>query len=117
MRTIVRFFRPPFFSAALGCYFTTQSPAQDTTELLNRMKAMEDRIKALEAEVLTLKGTPAPVAPAAPVVAAQEPPPPPEPAQLGGAGGAAAKALNPDISVIGDFVGAVGNHGGRATPS
>ena len=25
--------------------------------------------------------------------------------------------LNPDISVIGDFIGAVGNHGGRATPS
>ena len=32
---------------------------------------------------------------------------------MGGAGGAAAKALNPDISVIGDFVGAAGN---RAEP-
>jgi len=30
-------------------------------------------------------------------------------ATLGGAGGSAAKALNPDISVIGDFIGAVGN--------
>src|SRR6202022_4795675 len=27
---------------------------------------------------------------------------------LGGAGGSAAKALNPDISVIGDFIGATG---------
>ena len=97
--------------------------AQDNSELLNRMKAMEDRIKALEAEVQSLKGqgaAPAPaVVPAAPPVAA-----PPEPVaaqapapQLGGAGGAAAKALNPDISVIGDFVGAAGNPRNRATPS
>jgi hypothetical protein len=97
-------------------------PAQDTTELLNRMKAMEDRIHALEAEVQTLKGQqtaavapqPQPAAVAAPVAQAA---PPPEPVSIGGAGGAAAKVLNPDISVIGDFIGAVGNHGGRATPS
>ena len=37
--------------------------------------------------------------------------------QLGGAGGAASKALNPDISVIGDFVGGVGNPRNRPTPS
>jgi hypothetical protein len=37
--------------------------------------------------------------------------------QLGGAGAAAAKALNPDISVIGDFIGTAGFDGGRATPS
>jgi hypothetical protein len=43
--------------------------AQDS-ELLTRMKAMEDRIKALEAEVQTLKGQPAaPVAPSPPAVA------------------------------------------------
>ena len=34
--------------------------AQDNTEVLNRMKAMEDRIKALEAEVQSLKGQPPP---------------------------------------------------------
>jgi len=102
--------------------FATALGAQDTTELLNRMKAMEDRIHALETEVQTLKGQqtaavapqPQPAAVAAPVVAQA---PPPEPVSLGGAGGAAAKVLNPDISVIGDFIGAVGNHGGRATPS
>jgi hypothetical protein len=100
--------------------------AQDTTELLNRMKAMEERIKALEAEVQSLKSQPAaavqpvtpPVAappglPPAPVVAQ----PPGGPPQLGGAGGSAAKALNPDISVIGDFVGAAGNPQNRPTPS
>jgi hypothetical protein len=37
--------------------------------------------------------------------------------QLGGAGGAASKVLNPDISVIGDFLGAVGNPMNRPTPS
>ena len=96
-------------------------PAQDTTELLNRMKAMEDRIHALETEVATLKGQQtAAVAQAQPVAAPPEPVSPVSPVapvSIGGAGGAAAKVLNPDISVIGDFIGAVGNHGGRATPS
>ena len=103
--------------------------AQDTTELLNRMKAMEDRIKSLEAELQAMKGqqaaltaamtaaqpsTPAPAqVPAAPAQA-------PEQAQapaLGGLGGAAAKALNPDISVIGDFLGAAGYGAHHGTPS
>jgi hypothetical protein len=95
--------------------------AQDNSELLNRMKAMEDRIKALEAEVQSLKGQPAAPAAVATATPAAVPPEPvaaqaPAP-QLGGAGGAAAKALNPDISVIGDFVGAAGNPRNRATPS
>jgi hypothetical protein len=103
-------------------------PAQDNAELLNRLKAMEDRIRALETEVQTLKAqqtaavapVPQPAAVEVPVVA-QAPPPEPvspvAPVSIGGAGGAAAKVLNPDISVIGDFIGAIGNHGGRATPS
>jgi hypothetical protein len=114
----------------LAAYLSaTALPAQDTSELLNRMKAMEERIHALETEVQTLKGqqtaaavpqpqpaaVAAPVVEAAPVAVAMTAPP--EPASLGGAGGAAAKVLNPDISVIGDFIGAAGNHGGRATPS
>ncbi|MCX6633406.1 MAG: hypothetical protein NTW28_37905 [Candidatus Solibacter sp.] len=108
------------FAPVAALLFATALGAQDTTELLNRMKAMEDRIHALETEVRTLKGQQTPVAPqpqpaaeAAPVVAQA----PPAPVSIGGAGGAAAKVLNPDISVIGDFVGAAGNHGGRATPS
>ena len=78
----------------------TALPAQDTTELLNRMKAMEDRIRALETEVQTLKGQqagavapqPQPASVVAPVLAQA----PPEPVSIGGAGGAAAKVLNPD---------------------
>ena len=104
--------------------FNFPLPAQDATELLNRMKAMEERIKSLEAEVQALKSqqTAAAVPQAAPaqpvpmpVAAAQ--PLPQDTTPLGGAGGAAAKALNPDISVIGDFLGAIGNPAGRPTPS
>ncbi len=40
---------------SLLCFLAAALPAQDTAELLNRMKAMEDRIKALEAEVHALK--------------------------------------------------------------
>src|SRR5205807_5790231 len=62
-----------------------------------------------------------------PAVAQAQPAVPPAPVEqaaaqqpsvaLGGAGGAAAKVLNPDIAVIGDFLGAAGNGAGRPTPS
>jgi hypothetical protein len=112
------------YAPALACVWAAALPAQDTNELLNRMKAMEDRIKSLEAEVQTLRTqqTGAAVAPVVSAVApAALPVPaqaaPQEPVRLGGAGAAAAKALNPDISVIGDFVGAIGYPGNRPTPS
>ena len=99
--------------------------AQDNSEILARMKAMEDRIHALEAEVQSLKGAQAAVpAPAAPLVAQAPALPAPSeaassqaPVSLGGAGGAASKVLNPDIAVIGDFLGAAGNPAGRPTPA
>jgi len=106
--------------------FAFPAAAQDSTELLNRMKAMEERIKALEAEVQTLKaGQPAAAAAVVPApLAAPEPVPPPArvaeqtPApSLGGAAGGASKVFNPDISMIGDFLGAAGNSGNRYTPS
>src|SRR5436309_12491689 len=83
--------------------------AQSNPDLLARMKAMEDRIQSLESELAQLKGAPAPVQ------AAQTPTPTPPPIQsagvLGGAGAGASKILNPDVSVIGDFLGAAGNPG------
>jgi hypothetical protein len=122
-----------FMSApALACLFAGSIAAQDNTELLSRMKAMEERIQALEAEVQTLRGqqtaaVPAAPAPAVPAPAAAAEPAAPEqqlaqqtPGALptyGGAGGAAAKVFNPDISLIGDFLGAAGNSAGRYTPS
>ena len=114
-----------------ACLFAALSPAQDTTEWRNRMKAMEERIQALEAEVRTLKARPAasPPAEAAPApapepTAAPEPAPAAQPAAqtgaapvFGGAAPAAAKVFNPDISLIGDFRGMAGGAGNRLTPS
>jgi hypothetical protein len=113
---------------AMAALFAVQLPAQDTTELYNRMKAMEARIQVLEAEVQLLKAQPpgtvaaaapaaAPALPAVPVEVAAQGPPPGAPLTLGGAGPAAAKVLNPDISVIGDFIGAAGNGANRGVKS
>ena len=90
------------------------------------IRDLEDRIIALEGQVRMLKSsaTAAPAAEAAAASAAPSAAPPaPAPAEAlasqatgtqaqvyGGAGGSAAKALNPDISVIGDFIGAVGGN-------
>ena len=110
MKSVCRFLLAP----ALVYLSMSPLPAQDNTELLNRMRAMEERIKTLEAEVQTLKGQPAATAAAVPAAAPQPPAPDVAP-QLGGAGEAAAKSLNPDISLIGDFVGAAGHPGNRPT--
>ncbi|HEX4594333.1 MAG TPA: hypothetical protein VH157_08660 [Bryobacteraceae bacterium] len=118
------------FTTALVCFIPLVAVAQDS-ELLTRMKAMEDHIKSLEAEIQELKSQQAattaaltaasPAAPAPAIAQAQAALPAEQPAQapvsLGGAGGAAAKVLNPDIAVIGDFLGAAGNSAGRPTPS
>src|SRR5690242_17937026 len=60
--------------------FAAALPAQDNAELLNRMKAMEDRIHTLETEIQTLKGQQSvpvtaqlPAAAVAPSVAAAPP--------------------------------------------
>lgn len=123
----MRSVRLPALAGVVGLIYAMAASAQtpDTTELLNRMKAMEDRIQALEAEVQTLKSqqaaAPAPEAAAAPPQAAAAPTAATSAGgQLpvyGGASAAAAKVFNPDISVIGDFVGAAGNPANRYTPS
>ena len=89
MRIPCRFVLAPIAALLLA----SALPAQDTAELLKRMKIMEDRIHALEAEVQTLKAQPpaavVPPAPAAPVETplAQTTPPVEAPVTLGGAGG------------------------------
>jgi hypothetical protein len=100
----------------VACFASFAAMAQQPSEVLARMQAMEERIKALEAEVQTLKGQPPAVA-QAPQIPPAELAPPQTPGTLGGAGGAASKVLNPDIAVIGDFLGAAGNSAGRPTPS
>src|SRR5262249_2727209 len=92
------------------------SPAngEDNAALLQHIRDLEDRIIALEGKVRMLQSTAAPAtppsAPAAPTPENASMPAatqteasitaaPPQ-VTTGGAGGAAAKALNPDISVI-----------------
>ena len=119
--------RFPALSAGLLC-LSAFAVAQNTNDMAARMAAMEDHIKALEAEIqelkvqqaattaaLTAATPPAPsaqVAPQAEIAATQQ-----ATTTLGGAGPAAAKVLNPDIAVIGDFIGAAGYGANRSIPS
>ncbi len=103
--------------------------AQEKDDTQERLRALEERIHALEAEVQALKAAQAPAAaPAltAPSAAAPAMVQAPVGGQQGGPsvqlpvyGGAsgAAKALNPDISVIGNFWGAIGRNPVRPVPA
>jgi hypothetical protein len=101
--------------------------AADTAALLQKIRDLEDRVIMLEGKMRTMQSAAPAPAPAAPVpetpqaaeataappvteTAAVELPPPPANVTTGGAGGSAGKALNPDISVIGDFIGAAGRN-------
>jgi hypothetical protein len=115
------------FLLGVFCTCVFRAGAQDNAELLARMKAMEDRIKSLETELQQLKGAqpqvaavtavpqPALVPQPAPEIAAAAPAQ--VPLSMPVRTGAAANVFNPDISVIGDFLGAAGNGGARPGPS
>jgi hypothetical protein len=101
--------------------------------LEQKIRDLEDRLVMLEGQVRQLKaqGATAPsqnaaavasdAAPTAQVAASQGATGYTSGAgdnvRLGGAGGSAAKALNPDVSVIGDFIGAAGHNPLNPTPS
>jgi hypothetical protein len=108
------------------------SPPAAPDDTAARLKALEEKILALEAEVKTLKETQA--LPAAPSTAASSsaetslaisayPQPAPAPSQeqtQGGVIGGApqnAKLLNPDISMIGDFIAVAGGNPNSLQPS
>ncbi|HWX56502.1 MAG TPA: TonB-dependent receptor [Verrucomicrobiae bacterium] len=101
----------------------TQTPTGDNSALEQKVRDLEDRLIQVEGELRQLKGQQQPLAPAAtgaqPVTADQIAPVPPERPEprLGGAGAAAAKALNPDISVIGDFISSAGRNQFNPTPA
>jgi len=123
----------------LACAASAQQPAPgnstDTSALEQKIRDLEDRLVMLEGQVRQLKAQ-GPAAPS-PNVATPAAPASAEPSQvattpqgaagytaatgdnvrLGGAGGAASKALNPDVSVIGDFIGAAGHNPVNPTPS
>src|SRR5258708_17619315 len=107
--------------------------AQNSAAMEQRIRELEDRVIALEGKIRTMESAQGQAQPAQPAPVAeagtqpsQAPVPPPAPpaneavataaGQLPVYGGssAASKALNPDVSVIGDFVGAAG---GNSSPT
>src|SRR5664279_3820840 len=88
-------------SISMGMLGAQSPPVPTPAE--EQAKAQEARIRKLEEEMLALK--------------ASQAVPRPEPVPLGGAGGAAAKAMNPDLSLNGDFLGNLGRNDVRPVPS
>ena len=108
---------------------TASSAGQDTAALEQKVRDLEDRLIALEGQVRVLRAqlaqapsTP-PASPAVETGLAPSPAPAEsvaavsQPVSLGGAGGSAAKALNPDISMIGDFIGVAGGNSIQPSPA
>ena len=114
---------------------TVPASGQDTVALEQKIRDLEDRLVTVEGQLRQLKAqqsaaSASPTAPAAQAteqaqgqVAVAETTQPTNAAtssqqpSLGGAGGAAAKALNPDISMIGDFISVAGGNSIRPSPS
>jgi hypothetical protein len=102
----------------------SSAPSDQNAALEQKIRDLEDRIIALEGQVRTLKSSAAAPAEVTAAPSAETPAQAPSTVQsasvqsteatstqpLGGAGGSAAKALNPDISVIGDFIGSAGGN-------
>jgi hypothetical protein len=105
-----------------------ETNAQSTATLEQHIRELEDRVIALEGKIRSMESAPAqPATPNAPAAAQAPAPatapatPSPNEAQAGlasaagqlpvyGGASAASKALNPDVSVIGDFIGAIGGN-------
>ena len=119
---------------------TTPAQTDDKAAMEKRLRDLEDRVVMLEGELRQLKAqgaqpsqpAPAPNAAATPAIPPGAAPQPQataasqgaagatsqaETIRLGGAGGAAAKALNPDVSVIGDFIAGAGHNPLKTTPA
>jgi hypothetical protein len=108
-----------------------QAAGDDKAALEQRLRDLEDRVVTLEGELRQLKaqnaqpaqppaGAPAATPSGGQAAAAPQPAAPASQAEavrLGGAGVSAAKALNPDISVIGDFIASAGHNPINPTPA
>jgi hypothetical protein len=138
MRTS-RFIFPPLMIAMLcgvGPAAAQTADVQAVRQEIDQLrKEFETRLAALEARLATAQGVPAPGAPIVPAPGAQIAPAPGAPSQttvevpagaagaggpsgalpVYGAGAAASKVFNPDIAVIGNFLGAAGRN--RINPS
>jgi len=114
--------RRRFVLVGLCCLYPLALLGQDNAELLALIKSMEFRMQTLEAEIQQLKAqqaaaTPAPEAPAAVVAASGTTGASTSPVPYYGGSPGASKIFNPDISVVGNFLGATGNNPIAATPS
>jgi hypothetical protein len=105
-----------------------EPPAQTPEKAEARIQALEERVRQLEEIVRTLKAAVGTVTPAESSAPTQAAPPAPvaapvvqsaEGAQLPRYGGATSgsKIFNPDISVIGNFLGATGKNNERPVPA
>lgn len=125
--------------AAQAAVAQQQNAGSDNSALEQKVRDLEDRVIQLEGQLRQLKAQQqAPSQPAATATAPATPAGAPatqpqvtteqgaagavvggqtENVRLGGAGGAAAKALNPDISMIGDFISSAGHNPINPTPS
>ncbi|MBZ5572219.1 MAG: hypothetical protein LAO09_10125 [Acidobacteriia bacterium] len=110
------FFAVPVFSQR-GDAPQAASGQPDTAALLQKIRDLEDRVIALEGQVRQLKTEPPPAQPTTSAPASAFTAQAGTPGVLGGAGGSAAKALNPDISVIGDFISVAGHNSLQPSPS
>ncbi|HTM50356.1 MAG TPA: hypothetical protein VL285_16800 [Bryobacteraceae bacterium] len=119
--------RPSLNGACLVCLLASAPPAlraQTPTEMNARFQAMEERIKALESEVSTLKAALAAVPEPAAAPQAPPGPAPPQPMQPTSQTGApaqssdaSARLMNPAISLIGNLLGAGGHNPVDQRPS
>lgn len=133
-RFLIFAFILPWFSAASLAQAPATSGSSQLDALQQQVKDLQERIISLEGQVRMLKqaqaqpaAAPATSAPSAPQATAAPPPTPPAvTAQVPSTGGAAgqpgaqlpnyggasalAKALNPDISMIGDFLSSIGGN-------
>ena len=123
MKSLIRLLLLVFVWSSFA-FAQQSSPASrdETAALQQKIRDLEDRLIALEGQMRMLKAqnaapspTPAAEPSAQPAVAAESVAP--SPVSLGGAGGSAAKALNPDISLIGDFVGVAGGNSIQPSPA
>ena len=132
------------FMVVLTCAAAAQQTANvpatgsntDVSALEQKIRDLEDRLVMLEGQVRQLKAqktsmpsedTASPPTPSSTAVTPAQVTMPQEAGRstasagdnvrLGGAGGAAAKALNPDISVIGDFITGAGHNPLNPTPA
>ncbi|MGH9862280.1 MAG: hypothetical protein ACRD35_02535 [Candidatus Acidiferrales bacterium] len=125
------FGRGPKTAAALLCLLLSPlavlAEDQPADDLLARLKALEERVQQLEAELAALKNAPTPSGAAAgapPPAVAAAPAPPGAPGTpsgtlpvYGGGSTALSKVFNPDIGVIGNFIGAAGSNSVNPFPS